>query len=102
MFPVSRLCPGESRPTMLISGHWSCSGWGSEAMLWLRVSLLTNKTRVPGAIVSDVGLAPFAVIVIVRLAAEGSEGVEGELDPPQDAKRIAALSNPLVRRTKPL
>src|SRR6476659_7936637 len=94
MFPVSRLRPGESRPTTLISGHWSCSGWGSEVMLCDRVSLLTNSTRVPGAIVSDVGLAPVAVIVIVRLAADGSEGVDGDPDPPQEAHRVATRTTP--------
>ena len=71
-------------------------------MLCDRVSLLTNSTRVPGAIVSDVGLAPFAVIVIVRLAADGSEGVDGDPDPPQEAQRVAARTTPKPRCTRAL
>jgi hypothetical protein len=71
-------------------------------MLCDRVSLLTNTTRVPGAIVSEVGLAPFAVIVMVRLAADGSEGAEGDPDPPQEAHRIAASTTPNPRCTRAL
>lgn len=69
-------------------------------MLCDRVSLLTNTTRVPGAIVSDVGLAPFALIVIVRSAADGSAGADG--DPPQDAQRVAMSTTPNPRCTPAL
>ena len=71
-------------------------------MLCERVSLLTNTTRVPGAIVSDVGLAPLAVIVIVRLAADGSEGEDGDPDPPQEAHKAAASTTPRPRCTPAL
>jgi hypothetical protein len=68
-------------------------------MLCARVSLLTNTTRVPGAMVRDVGLVPFAVIVIVRPAAGGSEGVEGDPDPPQEADRVAIIRRASARNT---
>ena len=71
-------------------------------MLCDRVSLLTNSTRVPGAIVSDVGLTPVAVIVIVRLAADGSEGVDGDPDPPQEAQRVATQDDAEPRCTPAL
>jgi hypothetical protein len=67
-------------------------------MLCERVSLFTNTTRVPGAIVRDVGLAPAAVMVIVRFVAGGSVGDDGELEP-QEAKSTDARSKVNVRGT---
>jgi hypothetical protein len=66
-------------------------------MLCGRVSLLRKITRVPGAIVKDVGLAPFAVIVIVReeaVGSEGPEGIDGDSEPPQAAEAIVRRSRP--------
>ena len=65
-------------------------------MLCERLSVLTNRMRVPGLTVSVVGLAPDDEMVTVVPALEGDEG---EL-PPQAASpaRIAAHSTCRTRR----
>ena len=66
-------------------------------MLCERLSVFTNRTRVPGLMVSVVGLAPDAEMVTVVPPVEGDEG---EL-PPQ-ATRPASIAAHSIRRTRPL
>ena len=61
-----------------------CPGWGSEFISWLRELLFTNVTRSPGEIVTDLGLTPDDVMVIVvsrtDTRTEYAVEVTGELD----------------------
>ena len=87
MLPVSRLWFADSSPTLLISGQSVCSGCGSDVMLCDRESLFTNRTRVPGEMVSCVVLTPADVIVMVVVlpVPPPVDGVDG--DPPPHATR---------------
>ena len=76
--PVVLLCPGCRKPTSLIAGHVVCSGCGSDAMSWIRVSLLTNVTRDPAEIVTVRGDTPLEVIVMVEAPGVGGGAGEGE------------------------
>src|SRR5512140_3166833 len=89
-FPVSRLCPGWSRPTVLISGQSECSGCGSDVMLCDRLSPFTNSTRDPGLTVTCAGFGPDDVIVTVALLPPvPPDGADGEL-PPQAVSAATA------------
>ena len=75
-----------------------CSGCGSEAMSWTRVSLLTNVTRDPAGMVRVRCDTPVDVIVIVEVPGVG-DGVgegegEGEGDGVGDADAGVALLPP--------
>src|SRR4051812_27444193 len=78
-FSVWRLWPGTRNPAALIGGQSVCSGCGSEATLWLRVSLLTNCTWLPRGTVTLFGLTP--LVVIVKVAAAVCDGVVPESEP---------------------
>src|SRR5439155_26059894 len=59
-----------------------CSGWGFDAMLCARESLLTNVTCVPGLTVRFLGLTPLDVIVITAGADGGAMVAVTSFDTP--------------------
>jgi hypothetical protein len=64
----------------LIGGHCVWAGCGSDVISCATTSLLTNLTRVPGAIVSVDGLAPAVVIVITTTEGGGGGGGAGAVN----------------------
>ena len=72
-------------------------------MLCGRLSLLTNSTRVPCAMVSVFGLAPLDVTVIVRPSAPPGDGPEGgEFEPPQADTRQQMIARGALRTYFPV
>src|SRR5688572_3603518 len=63
--PVSRCWPGARKPAWMISGHSGCAGSTPPTTSCARMSLLTNVTRCPTAIVISSGDMPVAVMVMV-------------------------------------
>jgi hypothetical protein len=71
-------------------------------MLWVWLSLLTNVTWPPAAIVTVFGLTPFDVIVIVALEAAGepSEGAVVEAAPDPPPEQAAAVNAKTMRAAR--
>src|SRR5712691_9669107 len=88
-----RLCPGLRVPTSFNGGQSVCSGCGSDTMLCVRLSLLTNVTWVPAFTVSVFGLTVLFVIVIV-VPPPGVGSGEGDVLLPLPPQLIAAATVP--------
>src|SRR4029450_11997489 len=82
--------------TSSMAGQSPCVGCGSELIWWLRVSLLTNETREPGAIVTFLGDTPLAVMAIVAAIGPPLPPPDGEVgpsSPPQDVSSSDAQAS---------
>src|SRR5690606_31960131 len=95
--PVSRLCPGCSRPTRFSGGQSEWRLTGSDTIVCERESLFTKRTWFHALIRVSFGEIPSAVIVMVAWASPGADG----LDPQNDnsgTTRTTAHARPIRAR----
>src|SRR5690348_1391994 len=87
----SSFSPGWITPTTFRAGHWLCISTGSETIVWTRVSLLTNVTKLNALIFTSFGDTPADVMVNVAAPDDGALGLELHAGPAR-TKRMATAS----------